>query len=121
MANTEIPAQAEVVPVPGQQVLTFRIKSCSVSLDLSSKVYGTGPASYASLNSWIDGATLEQLPDVIDAGMDLFVAAWRMLISAQLATKLTNEPSAEYKALLAKVDKRLLRVKQMLREVPPSQ
>jgi hypothetical protein len=40
-----------------------------MSLDLSNKVYGTGPSAYSALTSWLDGATLEQMPAVVEASL----------------------------------------------------
>jgi hypothetical protein len=99
--------------------LTFKIKSVTISMDLSQKVYGTGPDVYASVASWIDGATLEHLPDVCDASLDMFVHVWRTLCAGQLATKLTSQSAQEFTDLLKVVDKRLLKVKALLRENNP--
>jgi hypothetical protein len=104
------------IPVPGQQAIGVKIKSVTVSLDLSEKIYGTGPAVYQNCSAWVDGATLDRLPDVIDASLDIFVASWRVLVAGQLATKLSDMKATEFEEMLAATDRRLAKIKAILRE-----
>jgi hypothetical protein len=105
-------------PVPGQEKLTFRIKRCAISIDLSQKTYGTGPDSYCSLSADVDSATLERLPDVVDGALDLYIHVWKVLVAGQLAAKLTSQSSADFVEMLHSVEKRLTRIRALLREMP---
>ena len=85
MATTEVEAQTQSPAVPTKP--SYRIKSLSVSLELADKNYGSGMANYASIEAHVDDASLGEINDVIDAGLMLYVAAWRTLMAGQLVTK----------------------------------
>ncbi len=106
-----------VAPVirPSQDV-GVRIKSMTISIDCSNKHYGEGSAAYCNLSSWLDGATLDHLPEVTDAALDLFLTCYRTVLTGMLATKLTDMGAGEYRETLAKMAARLVKLKAMLRE-----
>jgi len=111
-----VPNQSLALPVPGQQQIGIRVKSMSISLDMSQKVYGCGPDAYCHVSAWVDSATLDRLPDVIDSALDLFVSTWRVLVAGQLSTKLLDMKATEFKEMLAATDRRLAKIKSILRE-----
>jgi hypothetical protein len=119
LSETAVITRHTGAKVSRPQLLTFRINGLTISADLSQKVYGTGPDVYMSVRSSVEGATLEQLPDVVDGALDMFVHVWRTLCAGQLATKLTSQSAEDFTALLHKVDKRLVKVKALLLEPEP--
>lgn len=96
---------------------SYRIKSISVSLELSDKNYGTGMAHYANVQAYVDDAALEQINDVVDAGLMLYVTAWRTLMAGQLVTKLGTMSGNEVREIMGKINSRLGKVQSLLREV----
>ena len=96
---------------------SYRIKSISISLELSDKTYGTGMANYANVQAYVDDASLEQINDVIDAGLTLYVAAWRTLMAGQLVTKLGTMTGNEVREIMGKINSRIGKVKALLHEV----
>ncbi len=96
---------------------SYRIKSISVSLELADKNYGSGTAHYANVEAYVDDAALEQINDVIDAGLTLYVAAWRTLMAGQLVTKLGTMTGNEVREIMGKINSRIGKVQALLREV----
>jgi hypothetical protein len=95
----------------------YRIKSISVSLELSNKDFGKGAAHYSSIRADVDDASLDHLNDVIDAGLMLYVAAWRTLMAGQLLTKLGTMTGNEVREIMQKINSRLGKVKALLHDV----
>jgi len=95
----------------------YRVKSISVSLELSNKDYGKGAAHYSNIQAYVDDAGLDQINDVIDAGLMLYVAAWRTLMAGQLVTKLGVMTGNEVREIMGKINSRLGKVKSLLRDV----
>lgn len=108
MATTENESQTQKTAAPAKP--SYRIKSISVSLELSDKNYGTGMSHYANVQAHVDDASLEQVNDVIDAGLTLYVAAWRILMAGQLVTKLGTMSGKELREIMAKINSRLGKV-----------
>jgi|GEM_PF-3311465 len=115
MATSENEAQAELNAVPANP--SYRIKSISVSLELADKTYGTGLSNYANIQAHVDDASIDQINDVIDAGLMLYVAAWRTLMAGQLVTMLGTMKGVELREVLGKVNSRLPKVKALLHDV----
>lgn len=115
METTEVEAQTQSPAAPANP--SYRIKSLSVSLELADKNYGSGMANYASIEAHVDDASLDQINDVIDAGLVLYVAAWRTLMAGQLATQLGTMTTNETREIIAKVNSRLNKTKTLLHEV----
>jgi hypothetical protein len=115
MATTENESQTQKPAASAKP--SYRIKSISVSLELSDKNYGTGMAHYANVQAHVDDAGLEQVNDVIDAGLMLYVAAWRTLIAGQLVTKLGTMGGREVREIMGKINSRLGKVTALLHEV----
>jgi len=44
-----------------------------------------GNAGYSSINAYVDDASLEHIENVIDAGLDIFVAAWQVVVGGKVA------------------------------------
>jgi hypothetical protein len=114
MATAENESQTQD---PAAAKPSYRIKSISVSLELSEKNYGTGMAHYANVQAHVDDAGLEQVNDVIDAGLMLYVTAWRTLMAGQLVTKLGTMGGKEVREVMGKINSRIGKVKALLHEV----
>ena len=54
---------------------------------------------------------------MIDAGLMLFVAAWRTLMAGQLVTKLGAMSGHEVREIMGKINSRIGKVKALLHEV----
>jgi len=74
-------------------------------------------AHYANVQAHVDDAGLDQVNDVIDAGLMLYVAAWRTLMAGQLVTKLGTMGGKEVREIMGKINSRLGKVKALLHEV----
>ena len=96
---------------------SYRIKSISISLELSDKNYGSGMAHYANVQAYVDDAALEHVNDVVDAGLMLYVTAWRTLMAGQLVTKLGTMTGNEVRETMGKINSRIGKVQALLREV----
>jgi hypothetical protein len=96
---------------------SYRIKSISISLELSDKTYGSGMAHYANVQAYVDDAGLEHINDVVDAGLMLYVTAWRTLMAGQLVTKLGTMTGNEVREIMGKINSRIGKVQALLREV----
>jgi len=86
---TESIAPQPTAPAPAKQS-GYRIKSIAVSLEIADKEYGNGNASYANIQTHVDETPIEQIDDVIDAGLSLYVAAWEIILGGKLAVKLNT-------------------------------
>jgi hypothetical protein len=53
---------------------------------------------------------------VIDAGLDMFLAAWETVLAGKVATKLLGMSAQEVKDTVAAVQKRAAKVRALLRE-----
>ena len=115
MTTTENESETQTPAVPAKP--SYRIKSISVSLELADKNYGTGMAHYANLQAYVDDAGLDQVNDVIEAGLMLYIAAWRTLMAGQLVTKLGTMTGNEVREIMGKINSRLGKVKALLHEV----
>lgn len=115
MATDENQSQAQEAAVPATP--SYRIKSISVSLELSDKNYGSGTAHYANVQAHVDDASLDQINDVIDAGLMLYVGAWRTLMAGQLVTKLGTMTGNEVREIMGRINSRIDKVKALLHEV----
>jgi hypothetical protein len=94
---------------------TFRIKSITVSMEIACKEFGNGNSGYASLTAQIDEGSMERLPDIVDGGLDMYVAAWETILAGKVATKLLGMTGQEFQTVVPKIRKRLTQVKAMLR------
>ena len=115
METTENEPQTQTPAAPAKP--TYRINSISVSLELADKNYGSGMAHHANVQAFVDDASLDQINDVIDAGLMLYVAAWRTLMAGQLVTKLGAMSGNEVREIMGKINSRLGKVKALLHEV----
>ena len=115
MATLETQPQGQIPAGPAKP--SYRIKSISVSLELADKTYGTGLSNYANIQAYVDDASLDRINDVIDAGLMLYVAAWRTLMAGQLVTKLGRMTGNEVREVMGKINSRLGKVKALLNEV----
>ena len=87
-----------------QKQPSFRIKGVTVSVEVSDKEYGNGNSSYTSINAYVDDANFGQIDDVIDAGLDMFVAAWETVLAGKVATKLLGMSAQELRDNVALPD-----------------
>lgn len=115
MATLETQPQGQIPAGPVKPA--YRIKSISVSLELADKTYGTGLSNYANIQAYVDDASLDQINDVIDAGLMLYVAAWRTVMAGQLVTMLGTMKGIEVREVMGKVNSRLAKVKALLHDV----
>jgi hypothetical protein len=115
METNEVESKTQSLAVPAKP--SYRVTRISVSLELADKNYGSGMANYASIEAHVDDASLGQIHDVIEAGLMLYVAAWRTLIAGQLATKLGTMAAKEVRAIMTEINLRLDKVKALLHEV----
>ena len=115
MEINEAESQTQSPAVPAKP--SYRIKSISVSLELADKNYGSGMANYTRIEAHVDDASLGQINDVIDAGLMLYVAAWRTLMAGQLATQLGTMTADEVREIMAKINSRLSKTATLLHEV----
>jgi hypothetical protein len=102
-------------PVPARQS-GYRVKSITVSLEIADKEYGNGNAAYTSIQAHVDDTPIEQINDVIDAGLSLYVAAWEIILGGKLAVKLNTLTPAETHEVTRKVRHRLVKVQALLRD-----
>ena len=112
MATTETQPQTHIPAAPAKP--SYRIKSISVSLELADKNYGTGMANYTNIQACVDDASLDQINDVVDAGLMLYVAAWRTLIAGQLVTNLGTMGPHDVREVMGKINSRLGKVKALV-------
>jgi hypothetical protein len=111
MTNPQIP-----VPAPAAKTPTYRIRSITVSMEISDKEYGNGNSGYASLSASLDDGNVERMADVVDAGIDLFVAAWQNVIGGKVATKMLGMGAQELQDVVGKIRNRLVKVRELLRD-----
>jgi hypothetical protein len=92
------------------------ITQISLSVDVGDKHYGSGSSSFCSLQAkYPDGGVpLDEISDVVDASMDLFLACWEVLTSGRYATGII--PAAEYTEAMKKVAVRIEQVRKFLRK-----
>lgn len=110
MAQTAAPATASKKP-------SYRIKSITVSVEIADKEYGNGNSADTTITAYVDDASLAQIDDVVDAGLDMFVAGWETVLAGKVATKLLGMKGQEFQEVVPKIRKRLTQVKSMLRAV----
>jgi hypothetical protein len=109
-----------ITPEPQPPMLAksgYRVKSITVSLEIADKEYGNGNAAYTSIQAHVDDTPIEQIEEVIDAGLALFVAAWEAILGGKLAVKLNTLPPAETRETVTNVRQRLTKVQAMLHDV----
>jgi hypothetical protein len=94
---------------------TFKLKSVTVSLEIADKSYGDGNSGSTQISAWVNDASLDQLPDVVDASLDMFLSAWLSLIGAKVMANLLPMKAAELQDTAAKVRRRLEKVRTLLR------
>jgi hypothetical protein len=102
-------------PAPAKQS-GYRIKSVAVSLEIADKEYGNGNAGYANIQTHVDETPIEQIEDVIDAGLSLYVAAWEIILGGKLAVKLNTLTPAETRETVTNVRQRLMKVQALLHD-----
>jgi len=95
---------------------SFRIRNLTVSVEVSDKEYGNGDSGYTSISGHVDDANLDQIDDVIDAGLSLFLAGWQTVIAGKVATKMLSMTGQEFKDTVAAIQKRVTKVRGLLRE-----
>jgi hypothetical protein len=115
MTESIIPQLQPQAPVPAKQS-GYRIKSITVSLEIADKEYGNGNAAYTSIQAHVDDTPIEQIEDVIAAGLALFVAGWEVILGGKLAVKLNTLTPAETRETVTKVRQRLTKVQAMLHD-----
>jgi hypothetical protein len=111
MTNPQIP-----VPAPAAKTPTYRVRSITVSMEISDKEYGNGNSGYASLSASIDDGNVERMADVVDAGIEMFVAAWETILGGKVAAKVLGMKGEEFSVAVGSVRKRMSRVKALLRD-----
>lgn len=94
----------------------YRIKSISVSLEIADKEYGNGNSGYANIQAHVDDTPIEQIADVINAGLSLYVAAWEIILGGKLAVKLNPLTPTETQQTVMNVRHRLGRVQALLHD-----
>ena len=94
----------------------YRIKSIAVSLEIADKEYGNGNAAYTSIQAHVDYTPIEQIEEVIDSGLALFVAAWEIILGGKLAVKLNTLTAAETRETVTNVHQRLMKVQALLHD-----
>lgn len=99
-----------------QKQSSFRISNLTVSVEIADKEYGNGNSGYTSISGYVDDAKLDQIDDVIDAGLDLFVAAWQTIIAGKVATKLLSMSAQEVQDTVTAIQKRVAKVRTLLRD-----
>jgi hypothetical protein len=60
-----------------------RIELHGVSLEIADKEYGNGNSGYANIQAHVDDKPIEQIEDVIDAGLSLFMACWEVILGVE--------------------------------------
>jgi len=98
-----------------QKQPSFRIKTLTVSVEIADKSFGDGNSGYSSITASVDDAGLEHIENVIDAGLNLFVAAWQNVIGGKVATKMLGMGAQEVQDTVTKIRKRLVKVRELLR------
>lgn len=111
----ETPSQQQA-PAPAKQS-GYRVKSISISLEIADKEYGNGNSGYANIQAHVDDTPIEQIDDVIDAGLSLFVACWEVILGGKLAVKLNTITAAEMRETVTNVRQRLTKVQALLHAV----
>lgn len=99
-----------------QKQPSFRIKTLTVSVEVADKQYGDGNTGYSSITAYVDDASLEHIENVIDAGLNLFVAAWENVIGGKVATKMLGMGAQEFRDAVAAIRRRTEKVRALLRE-----
>jgi hypothetical protein len=99
-----------------QKQPSFRIKSLTMSLELADKQYGDGNSGYTSITAYVDDASLEHIENVIDAGLNLFVAAWETVIGGKVATKMIGMSAQELRDNVTAVRRRAAKVRALLQD-----
>src|SRR5215472_7632978 len=112
---TETITTQPIAPVPVKQS-GYRIKSITVSLEIADKEYGNGNAAYTNIQAHVDDTPIEQIDDVIDAGLALFVDAWEIILGGKLAVKLNTLTPAETRETVTNVRQRLTKVQALLHD-----
>jgi hypothetical protein len=69
--------ESQLKPPAAATKPSYRIKSICVSLELADKNFGSDTANSATIQAHVDDASLGEINDVINAGLMLYVAAWR--------------------------------------------
>lgn len=116
MTNPQTPVTAPAAKTP-----TYRIRSITVSMEISDKEYGNGNSGYASLSASIDDGNVERMADVVDAGIEMFVAAWETVLGGKVAAKVLSMKGEEFTVAVGSVRKRMSRVKALLRDARSSE
>jgi hypothetical protein len=98
-----------------QRQPSFRIKTLTVSVEIANKSFGDGNSGYSSITASVDYAGLEHIEDVVDAGLNLFVAAWQNVIGGKVATKMLGMGAQELQEVVGKIRNRLVKVRELLR------
>jgi len=112
--TAETPSELQA-PGPAKQA-GFRIKSISISLEIATKEYGSGNSGYANIQAHVDDTPIEQIADVINAGLSLYVAGWEIILGGKLAVKMNVLTPAETQQAVMTVQRRLAKVQAMLHE-----
>jgi len=99
-----------------QKQPSFRIKTLTVSVEIADKQYGDGNTGYSSITATVDDASLEHIENVIDAGLNLFVAAWENVIGGKVATKMLGMGAQEFRDAVATVQRRAAKVRALLHD-----
>jgi hypothetical protein len=94
----------------------YWVKSISVSLEIADKEYGNGNSGYANIQAHVDDKPIEQIEDVIDAGLSLFMACWEVILGGKLTVKLDSLTPAETHEAVRKVRHRLVKVQALLHD-----
>jgi hypothetical protein len=98
-----------------QKKPSYKIKSIQVTLEIADKEYRNGNSGSTQIAAWVDDCPIDKLDDLIDAGLDLYLAAWQTVIGAKVATKLLAMTGPELQDIVAKVKARLVKVRALLR------
>lgn len=115
--------QDKMAPAPAEQAAktpSYKIRSITVSIEISDKEYGNGNSGYTSLTAAVFDGDVEHMDDVVDAGIEMFVSAWETTLSGKVATKVLGMKGEEFTAAVTMVRKRMSRVKAILRDARSS-
>ena len=92
-----------------------RVKEVTVSISFSNKEYGSGTEDFACLKGeYSEGIPLENLLDVVDHGLDLYMASWKTVLAKRfMVGDLRAEP---FKQTLEQCTQRLEMVRKYLHQ-----
>lgn len=64
----------------------------------------------------VDDASLEHIENLVDAGLNLFMAAWQTVLAGKVATKLLGMGAQEFRDAVATIQRRAVKVRALLHD-----